>query len=168
MHSPFVFNLITKCFYDRKKKKSYPEIKSIAKNNTIEISFKNAKLLNRLIPYFNYKNILISENTATSISKILSIGNTISISDTYKNKVQFDFCFINITELNTNLIETIFSKVHNDSLVLINAIHTSKESKLIWDQIVSHPKTKVTIDTYDLGFIFFRKEQVKEHFVIRM
>jgi hypothetical protein len=36
-----------------------------------------------------------------------------------------------------------------------------------WEIIKNNPKVTVTIDTFYLGFVFFRNEQKKEHFVIR-
>jgi hypothetical protein len=36
-----------------------------------------------------------------------------------------------------------------------------------WETIKNHPKVTVTIDTFQWGLVFFRKEQPKEHFVIR-
>jgi hypothetical protein len=37
-----------------------------------------------------------------------------------------------------------------------------------WETIKQHPKVTVTINTFFWGFVFFRKEQVKEHFTIRV
>ncbi len=37
-----------------------------------------------------------------------------------------------------------------------------------WEEIKKHPKVKVTIDTFQWGIVFFRKEQEKEHFIIRV
>ena len=43
VHSPFVFNLVTKCFYDRKQKPEYPILKNyrnslLENKNTIEVT----------------------------------------------------------------------------------------------------------------------------------
>ena len=37
-----------------------------------------------------------------------------------------------------------------------------------WHIIKQHPKVTVTIDIFHLGIVFFRKEQAKEHFTIRL
>jgi hypothetical protein len=37
-----------------------------------------------------------------------------------------------------------------------------------WEEIKNHPKVTVTIDTFQWGIVFFRYEQLKEHFVIRI
>lgn len=170
VHSPFVFNLVTKCFYDRKKRASDASITSIYKNNPVEISLKNTKLLNRLIEYLNYEKVLIAENSSNFIEQILSIDNSTTIYYSAEDLDQFDFIYLDINQFkkHSKLLDILFSKAHNDSLLLINSIHTSEENQTIWQQLRNHSKAKVSIDTYDFGFIFFRKEQEKEHFVIRV
>lgn len=37
-----------------------------------------------------------------------------------------------------------------------------------WTIIKDHPKVTVTVDTFNWGLVFFRKEQLKEHFKIRV
>lgn len=56
----------------------------------------------------------------------------------------------------------------NDSVWIFDDIHWSQGMKNAWQTIQNHPKVTVTIDTFQWGIVFFRKEQVKEHFVIRV
>jgi len=37
-----------------------------------------------------------------------------------------------------------------------------------WEIIRKHPKATVSIDTFQWGMVFFRLEQQKEHFTIRL
>ena len=37
-----------------------------------------------------------------------------------------------------------------------------------WEEIKSHPEVRVTIDSFFWGLVFFRKEQEKEHFTLRL
>jgi len=37
-----------------------------------------------------------------------------------------------------------------------------------WHYIKEHSKVTVTIDTFQWGIVFFRREQEKEHFIIRV
>jgi hypothetical protein len=37
-----------------------------------------------------------------------------------------------------------------------------------WEEIKAHPKVTVTIDTFQWGIVFFRKEQRKEDFFVRV
>ncbi|WP_299210893.1 hypothetical protein [uncultured Aquimarina sp.] len=169
VHSPFVYNLVTKCFYDREKRASYESILSIYRNNTSGISLKNVKLLNRLIAYFNYKKVLIVENSSNFIGQILSIDNSATIYYSPEDLDQFDCIYLDIDQFKKHpeFLDILFSKVRNDSLLLLHSINKSKENQTIWQQLQNHSKIKVTIDTYDFGFVFFRKEQEKEHFIIR-
>ncbi len=56
----------------------------------------------------------------------------------------------------------------NDTVWIFDDIHWSKGMEEAWEIIKQHPKVTVTIDTFQWGFVFFRKEQAKEHFTIRV
>jgi phage pi2 protein 07 len=58
--------------------------------------------------------------------------------------------------------------VTNDSVWIFNDNHKSIENENTWEIIKKHPKVKVTIDVFHFGIVFFRAEQEKEHFVIRV
>jgi predicted O-methyltransferase YrrM len=64
--------------------------------------------------------------------------------------------------------EKLLPTVHNDSVMIFDDIHWSKGMEEAWEEIKAHPKVKVSIDTFQWGLVFFRKEQEKEHFVIRV
>ncbi len=172
VHSPFVYNLITLCFYDKEKKASYSSIEAIYanQNDTPPVSLKKAKLLNRLLTYFNYKQVLLLEEHSGFISQILPFYNAITISNHMDQSDKYDFIYIDLNKNTIDLknIDELFRKTNNDSLFVVNAIHASKRNADIWTQIKEHSTVKVSINTFTIGFIFFRKEQVKEHFTIRL
>jgi len=58
--------------------------------------------------------------------------------------------------------------IANDSVWIFDDIHWSPEMEDTWEIIKNHPKVTVTIDTFQWGLVFFRREQPKEHFVIRV
>jgi len=58
--------------------------------------------------------------------------------------------------------------ITNDSVWIFDDIHWSKDMEEAWQTIKNHPKVSVTIDTFQWGIVFFRSEQEKEHFVIRV
>ena len=239
VHSPFVYNLVTKCFYD---KKNYPEY-SILKNyrnsllqnkSTIEvtdfgagsrvfksntrainqiaknagITSKRAELLFRIVNYFQLENILEIGTSLGLATSALSLGNKnakiISLEGCPNTINQ---CQLQLQKFNINNIECInteFSSylknpkpetrnpkliyfdgnhskkatleyfdlllptITNDSVWIFDDIHWSQEMEEAWEIIKNHPKVTVTIDTYQWGIVFFRIEQEKEHFVIRI
>lgn len=237
VHSPFVFDLVTKCFYDKTNYSGYSKIKSyrdslLNNSNSIDItdlgsgsrvfesnkraikdiaktsgtSFKRAKLLFRLVSYFKSKNVLelgtslgigtYSLALAKPDTNIVSIEGCPEISRFTANKLkelqinnvdlktgsfseiipaleetQWDLVFFDghhDKEATLNYFEQLLPSIHNDSVFIFDDIHWSKGMTEAWEQIKKHPKVTVTIDTFFWGFVFFRKEQVKEDFTIRL
>jgi predicted O-methyltransferase YrrM len=64
--------------------------------------------------------------------------------------------------------ELLLKTITNDSIWIFDDIHWSLEMEEAWEIIKKHPKITVTIDTFQWGLVFFRREQPKEHFVIRV
>ena len=56
----------------------------------------------------------------------------------------------------------------NESVYIFDDIHWNKEMEDAWDYIRNHPEVTISLDTYQWGIIFFRKEQQKEHFMVRV
>ena len=238
VHSPFVFDLVTKCFYDKTK---YPEYsilknyrKSLLKNkNFIEvtdfgagsrvfksnrrqiskiaktagISQKRAELLFRITKYFQPETILEIGTSLGLATSALALGNKKSAINTLegcpntmaiaKNQCQLqnlnNIEFIN-TEFSSYLetatencdwkliyfdgnhskqatldyFELLLPTITNETVWIFDDIHWSKDMEEAWETIKNHPKVTVTIDTFQWGIVFFRSEQVKEHFTIRI
>lgn len=238
VHSPFVFNLLTKCFYDKKPKPEYAILKNYRKSllenkNFIEvtdfgagskvfksnrrqiskiaqtagISTKRAELLFRVTHYFQPQNILEIGTSLGLATSALALGNTNAkvitlegcpqtakqaqlqlqkfncnevesvisefesflISENLKSKIYNLIYFDGNHSKKATLayFELLLSTINNDSVWIFDDIHWSPEMEEAWEEIKRHPKVKVTIDTFQWGFVFFRYEQEKEHFVIR-
>lgn len=55
----------------------------------------------------------------------------------------------------------------DDSIFIFDDIHWSDEMEEAWEEIKAHPAVTVTVDLFFAGLVFFRKEQEKQHFVLR-
>ncbi|NNE15592.1 MAG: class I SAM-dependent methyltransferase [Saprospiraceae bacterium] len=237
VHSPFVFKLVTDCFYDKSNYNDYSKLRQYRKEllsnkDSIEVTdlgvgshmmktkkrviahmAKNAgstlsrtKLLYRFVQYFKMESILelgTSLGIAThamglaqpeaSITSLEGCPNiTIFASDNLKangiqnatvintefsqglNKLSqetFDLMYIDGNhqkEATLEYFETLLEKTHNDSIMIFDDIYWSKGMTEAWNTIVAHPQVTVSIDTFFWGIVFFRREQVKEHFIIRL
>jgi len=237
VHSPFVYNFVTKCLYDKTSYKAYNELKfykkELKKSNTLlqvtdlgegskvldahqrkvsqmvgtsSSSIKDVKLLYRLSKYFNFKNslelgtslgmgtyALALANPKTKITTIEGCSNTSAFANSQLKQKQADnieFVIGNFTETIPNLkdsnfdfiffdghhnktatieyFEALLPKIHNDSIFVFDDIYWSQGMTEAWDYIKNHDAVTVTVDTFHLGFVFFRKEQKKEHFKIRL
>ena len=239
VHSPFVFQLVTKCFYDRKPKPEYQVLKNyrnslLENKNTIEvtdfgagskifksnsrqiskiaktagITQKRAELLFRITNYFQPKSVLEIGTSLGLATSALALGNkkskiitlegcpeTAKIAQDQLQKFNINNVESVVAEFNNylqvcnlkseicNLIyfdgnhskkatldyfEILLPTITNETIWIFDDIHWSKDMEESWEIIKIHPKVSVTIDTFQWGLVFFRKEQEKEHFVIRV
>lgn len=240
VHSPFVFDLVTKCFYDKTKYPEYLILKNYRKSllenkNIIEvtdfgagsrvfktnkrqiskiaktagISPKRAELLFRITKYFQPETILEIGTSLGLATSALSLGNTNAKITTLegcpntlavaKNLFQVSgFKLKNIEFINTEFssylktatencdwkliyfdgnhskqatlgyFELLLPTITNETVWIFDDIHWSKDMEEAWETIKNHPKVTVTIDTFQWGIVFFRTEQEKEHFIIRV
>jgi hypothetical protein len=64
-------------------------------------------------------------------------------------------------------VEQCLTRAHNDTVLVLDDIHWSRGMEEAWEQVKAHPRVTVTIDLYNMGLVFLRSEQAKEHFVLR-
>jgi predicted O-methyltransferase YrrM len=125
-----------------------PNTMAIAKNQFQKFNLNNVEsVVTEFNSYFKKKNS--SLGTATEhFSLIYFDGN-------HSKKATLDY------------FELLLPTITNDSVWIFDDIHWSPEMEEAWEVIRNHPKVSVTIDTFQWGLVFFRREQEKQHFVIR-
>lgn len=129
------------------------------KITTLEGCPETARIAQNLFDDFGLKNIQ------------LNVGDfKKTYPEALKNQT-FDFIYFDgnhSKEATLYYFETCLPHVHNNSVLLFDDIHWSREMESAWEIIKEHPQVQVTIDTFQWGFVFLRKEQQKEHFTIRV
>lgn len=237
VHSPFVYNFVTKCLYDKEKYQAYTDLnnyRNTLKNSKVELdvtdlgegskvldsnkqkvsqmvassscSKKEARLLFRVARYFKLNAVLelgtslgmgtyafALGNKNIKITTIEGCKNTSNFSESQFQKLgindvnfKIGTFFSEIKELEApyfdciyfdghhnkeatiQYFEALLPKAKNDSIFIFDDIYWSKEMAEAWDCIKNHSAVTVTVDCFHLGFVFFRKEQAKEHFKIRL
>ncbi len=126
---------------------------------TLEGCKETAKIAQNQFNKFGFKNINI---------KIGDFKDT--LSKAVENK-KYDLIYFdgNHQEKATiNYFEQCLTTIHNESIFIFDDIHWSEGMEKAWNYIKNHKKVTVSIDTYQWGIVFFRKEQPKEHFTIRV
>ena len=58
-------------------------------------------------------------------------------------------------------------KCHNDSVLLFDDIYWSKGMAEAWQNIKADERVTVTLDLFQVGIVFLRKQQPKQDFIIR-
>jgi predicted O-methyltransferase YrrM len=237
VHSPFVFDFITKCLYDKSYHLAYDNFKAyydniISSDDVLDIidlgegsktlnsksrkvkhmakmsssSLKKAKILYRTSKYFDFRVILelgtslgmasytfAIANVSSKITTIEGCSNTANYTSSLFDK----FMVKNINLITGSFAETIptlpqkqfdciyfdghhnknatlkyfkalLPKTHNDSVFIFDDIYWSRGMTEAWEFIKAHKAVTVSVDIFHFGFVFFRKEQTKEHFKIRL
>ena len=67
----------------------------------------------------------------------------------------------------TSYFNRLLPYVHNNTVLIFDDIHWSREMSEGWSEITGNPRVTVSIDLFHTGLVFFRKESTKQHFVIR-
>ena len=237
VHSPFVYNLVTLCFNDKKKYPEYQILKSFRKTLAMDNSLikmkdfgegsrvfkgnsrkvseiakvagmtkKRQKLLFRLGSYFESESILefgtslgqgsISlalSNQYASVNTVEGCPNTLQKAEEYfkefnikniqthqqtfleflskETTEKYDLIFVDGDhngERTLSYFHSLLEHVHNNSLIIFDDIYWSESMTEAWQKIIENEKVTVSIDTFQWGLVFFRTEQRKEHFVIRV
>lgn len=146
IHSPFVFNYVTKCLYQKANKR-------VAKTKTV--IFKS-------IDYFKAKNVM------TLADKQLKIALEKAYPTIQYDTLPIDLLFIQDAtdfDLSAYLGQ---NKLHNDSVIILDAIYQNAAHSKQWRALCKRPEITVSIDHYHCGVLLLRKEQAKEHFTIRI
>jgi len=237
VHSPFVYDLITKCFYDKTIFAEYSILKAFRKKLSTDstiieitdfgegsrifnsnqrkissiakhagITEKRQKLLFRLVRFFNFDSMLelgtslglattamTLGNPAASLSSVEGCPNTAGKANYYfdhfnlkniqvsissfdkflmnKNSEKWQLVYIDGNhnkEKTLTYFEILLKQKTNDSIFIFDDIYWSREMTEAWQAISTHRDVTVSIDTFYWGLVFFRKEQPKEHFSVRL
>jgi predicted O-methyltransferase YrrM len=83
------------------------------------------------------------------------------------NKV--DFAFIDGNHRYEPTIEyfnLIKEKSHENTIMVFDDIHWSKEMEQAWQKIISDKDVTVSMDFFRFGIVFFKKELSKEHYIL--
>lgn len=132
VHSPFVFDLVTKCFHAT-------DITSFGHERNNKIQKTIAYL--HLEEYFYFK---VGQELPRTIKGLIVPSEA----------------------LKTFSIDTIYPYCINESCLFIEDIHKTRKNEFLWKQLYQNDKITCSIETYNLGLLFFRKEQNKEHFIL--
>jgi predicted O-methyltransferase YrrM len=98
-------------------------------------------------------------------------GNFDSVLPEVLNKKEKpDFVFFDGNhrkEPTLNYFKQCMQKAHDGSVFIFDDIYWSAEMKEAWEEIKQNDRVTVSIDLFYMGIVFFRKEQAKQHFIIR-
>lgn len=148
VHSPFVYRFVTQCLY------SQP-------------SFTNNKSLNTLlktIVYFKKNSIQLVTNDADLPKAIKKYVRDIELCSPSGEMLYLEK--LDNETIRHFIIEN--NALNNNSVIYVHKLYKNKATYNHWKNIKELENVRVTIDMFYGGLVFFRREQVKEHFKIRI
>lgn len=69
-------------------------------------------------------------------------------------------------EATIQYFETILNFCHNKSIIVVDDIYWSEGMTQAWKEIMKHPRIRVSVDLYHLGFLFLNTELHPKHYRI--
>ena len=122
---------------------------------------KTENVLIKCISYFKYSKIGLVKD-----SNELKIKLNPIFPELRYNEFPFDIIYADAL---SKPFKTVAKKnIHNNSMLILEGIYNTTQQTKRWKAIKNLNEVTVTIDLYCCGIVFFRKEQAKEHFKIRI
>jgi predicted O-methyltransferase YrrM len=143
-----------------------PETARIAKENFQKFNLKNIQLeITEFNLYLNHPRPKTQDTEPTTHNLQ---PTTCNLQPTTYNPQLIYFDGNHSKQATLQYFELLLPTITNETVWIFDDIHWSAAMTEAWETVKKHPKVKVTIDTFQWGFVFFRKEQEKEHFTIRL
>lgn len=115
------------------------------------------KVATDLFKQFSFKNIVtISGEFNDTLKNIDSIFDLIYFDGNHQEKATLEY------------FEHCLKLKNNNSIFIFDDINWSQGMENAWKKIKNHPEVTTTIDTFQWGIVFFKKEFQKEHFVLKV
>lgn len=114
---------------------------------------------------------------AKSKFKTFNINNIESVCSTFKDylalekEMTYDLIYIDghhDGQATINYFESCLNSAHLDTIFVLDDIYWSAGMTAAWNQLCEHPQVTASVNLYDLGLLFLRKEQVQERFHIKL
>ena len=147
VHSPFIYDFVTKCLYKKSEFKGVKTIRTLLKS----------------IAYFKAKKVHINSRNNHIQSEVKDFFPQLEFDDHPYDIMYMDWP--NAELFHGGIEDNLF---HNNTMILVNNIHQNKANSDIWELIKGNEKVNVSVDMFLCGVLFLRREQVKEHFKIRI
>ncbi|MFA6261812.1 MAG: hypothetical protein WC760_10110 [Bacteroidia bacterium] len=159
LHSPFVFQLYNACI---RRQKVLPAEKAATFGPEPEelqpYSKRTLQILQHLMLHLNLRRgTVITDHNVQKDSPF----NIPDLLDVVMMQIEDE-------RLAYTGFERILNKLHNNSVIIFHNMYASKAKYGLWQKIKQHPQVTVTVDVFFLGLVFFRKEQVRQDFRIRL
>lgn len=118
----------------------------------------------------DYATKLFEKENANNIIPIL--GNIDEVLPVLVKKLEtLDFVFFDANhtyEATIKYFHWCLEKVHEGSVFVFDDIYWSSGMSKAWQEICKHPDVMISVDFFYFGMVFFRRNQPKQHFYLKI
>lgn len=148
VHSPFIYRYVTLCLYNAPRfNVGHP-----------------TNILLKTIAYFKLKEVQLITKDEQIAPMIAARTNGVSITDASQRLIYLDI----LDNMTLDKYPINDHTITNDTILYIPEIYRTEDRHAFWKRIREMEKVTVSVDMFYGGLIFFRREQAKEHFKIRI
>lgn len=127
---------------------------------TLEGCPETAKIAQEQFDTLNYNNIRLQiGNFDTSLPEFVQTLDSVDVLYLDGNHRK---------DATLNYFEYFYPLAHENSVFILDDIHWSAEMEEAWKHLNNDPRVIVSVDLFYIGLIFFKTDQAKEHFRIRI
>ncbi|MBL7472620.1 hypothetical protein IS446_07450 [Robertkochia sp. 1368] len=147
VHSPFVYDLVTKALRHKDKMPKHPTAKELPFFDSLPGKYQRA-LNNSLHHLFGAEAPVIAlgsfVNTLTSGASLVFLESQ--------------------DQLEPTAIAPLLERLGNETVILLNKTSDTP----LWRALTQHPEIHLTVDCHRIGMAWKRAQQAKENFTIRL
>ncbi|MEH6680908.1 MAG: hypothetical protein V7724_10200 [Sediminicola sp.] len=150
VHSPFVFAYVTRCLYGKQRYSAH----------------KTENILLKSIAYFKPEYVELLQGNPILEEKINTVAPTVRLGTGNRSN-----CLIYMEQLTeASLLYLIQKRGTKDSgtILIVQGPYGNKGHSSLWERLKQWEKVTVTVDMFHCAAVFFRPEQAKQHFKIRI
>ncbi|WP_252761574.1 hypothetical protein [Segatella cerevisiae] len=78
----------------------------------------------------------------------------------------FDLAYVNLIQEGIPVGEKLLHLADQHSILILEQIHSNKQNRHFWRQVIASPLTCLTFDLYYCGIIFFDRTKSKQNFIV--
>ena len=171
IHSPFVYDLVDKCF---RLTISKNQLKTAS--SSIGTKSTSLKLVTQLTKHLGFRRISTNLQALETLQTFLHQQNTQVKVDSFicpkkrVKEVESSLIFIECSQFDPltweNILELI-PTLDDHSMIVLGGIRTKHFPLNEWNKLISHGSFHFTADLFHFGLLSKRSFQEKEHFVLR-
>ncbi len=178
IHSPFAFSLVRDVIYEKGEYYAYTPLREIRRKTPCHLREKDDKLLFRLSNASMAENIAICGNCSPTTLQYIAAGRRNATikqiplshisapSDLALLPQSIDFLYVDAEEKLTQVVWSLWPQLSAKALVVVRGIRSNSQTFAAWQELIAHPRIRVSFDLYHFGVCCLEPRFNKENYII--